>query len=148
MAFLALIQRLSTPVGAGPDRLDVTAQPAGDVADGDHVRHAGRTAVERTRATSPPRAGGVGLITVGATGIDPRHPETPGGLHLGTDDAVAAHRALVEAVHEHGAKIQPQIVHAGPDGLGPEMHGVTSLGPSVIPSYLTGSPSPRSPTNS
>lgn len=85
--------------------------------------------------------GGVGLITVGATGIDPQHPETPGGLHLGTDAAVEAHRALVDAVHEHGAKIQPQIVHAGPDGLGPEMHGVTSLGPSVIPSYLTGRPS-------
>ena len=44
-------------------------------------------------------------------------------------------------MHEHGARIQPQIVHAGPDGLGPEMHGVTSLGPSVIPSYLTGRPS-------
>ncbi|OBI49355.1 NADH oxidase [Mycobacterium kyorinense] len=85
--------------------------------------------------------GEVGLITVGATGIDPRHPETPGGLHLGTDAAIDAHCRLVEAVHEHGAKIQPQIVHAGPDGLGPEMHQVTSLGPSVIPSYLTGRPS-------
>ncbi|OHV01210.1 NADH oxidase [Mycobacterium talmoniae] len=96
----------------------------------------------RTRDYFAARArGGVGLITVGATGIDPRHPETPGGLHLGTDDAVAAHRALVEAVHEHGAKIQPQLVHAGPDGLGPELHRVTSLGPSVIPSYLTGRPS-------
>ncbi|PQM49262.1 NADH oxidase [Mycobacterium talmoniae] len=48
----------------------------------------------RTRDYFAARArGGVGLITVGATGIDPRHPETPGGLHLGTDDAVAAHRA-------------------------------------------------------
>lgn len=97
---------------------------------------------ERTRDYFAARAaGGVGLITVGATGIDPLHPETPGGLHIGTDAAVAAHRALVDVVHEHGAKIQPQIVHAGPDGLGPEMHGVTSLGPSVIPSYLTGRPS-------
>lgn len=86
-------------------------------------------------------AGGVGLITVGATGVDPLHPETPGGLQIGTDDAVPGHRRLVEAVHAHGARIQPQIVHAGPDGLGPEMHGVTSLGPSVIPSYLTGRPS-------
>jgi 2,4-dienoyl-CoA reductase (NADPH2) len=86
-------------------------------------------------------AGGVGLITVGATGIDPLHPETPGGLQIGTDDAIPAHRRLVETVHAHGARIQPQIVHAGPDGLGPEMHGVTSLGPSVIPSYLTGRPS-------
>ena len=97
---------------------------------------------ERTRDYFAARAnGGVGLITVGATGIDHHHPETPGGLHLGTDAAVDAHRALVEALHEHGAKIQPQIVHAGPDGLGPEMYGVTSIGPSVIPSYLTGRPS-------
>jgi 2,4-dienoyl-CoA reductase (NADPH2) len=94
---------------------------------------------ERTRDYFAARAeGGVGLITLGATGIDHRHPETPGGLHLGTDAAVGAHRALVKVVHEHGAKIQPQIVHAGPDGLGPEMFGVDSVGPSVIPSYLTG----------
>lgn len=100
------------------------------------------TPSDRTVAYFAARAaGGVGLITVGATGIDPLHPETPGGLQIGTDDAVAAHRRLVEAVHEHGARIQPQLVHAGPDGLGPEMHGVTSLGPSVIPSYLTGRPS-------
>ena len=97
---------------------------------------------ERTRDYFAARAkGGVGLITLGATGIDHRHPETPGGLHLGTDAAVDAHRALVEVVHEHGAKIQPQIVHAGPDGLGPEMFGVDSVGPSVILSYLTGRPS-------
>lgn len=96
----------------------------------------------RTIAYFEARArGGAGLITLGATGIDHRHPETPGGLHLGTDESVAAHRELVDAVHAHGARIQPQIVHAGPDGLGPEMHGVTSLGPSVIPSYLTGRPS-------
>ncbi|OBJ48492.1 FAD-dependent oxidoreductase [Mycobacterium sp. 1423905.2] len=97
---------------------------------------------QRTRDYFAARAqGGVGLITLGATGIDHQHPETPGGLHLATDAAVAAHRALVDVVHERGAKIQPQIVHAGPDGLGPEMFGVTSLGPSVIPSYLTGRPS-------
>jgi 2,4-dienoyl-CoA reductase (NADPH2) len=96
----------------------------------------------RTRDYFAARAkGGVGLITLGATGVDPHHPETPGGLHLGTDAAVDAHRALVDEVHAHGAKIQPQIVHAGPDGLGPEMFGATSLGPSVIPSYLTGRPS-------
>ncbi|CAM3437927.1 FAD-dependent oxidoreductase [Mycobacterium colombiense] len=97
---------------------------------------------QRTRDYFAARArGGVGLITLGATGVDHHHPETPGGLHLATDDAVSAHRALVDVVHEHGAKIQPQIVHAGPDGLGPEIFGVESLGPSVIPSYLTGRPS-------
>ena len=97
---------------------------------------------ERTVAYFAARAqGGAGLITLGATGIDHRHPETPGGLHLGIDDAVKAHTELVDAVHEHGAKIQPQIVHAGPDGLGPDMYDVPSIGPSVIPSYLTGRPS-------
>ncbi|WP_220451276.1 FAD-dependent oxidoreductase [Nocardioides dongkuii] len=97
---------------------------------------------ERTVAYVAERAaGGVGLITLGATGIDHRHPETPGGLHIGTAESVPAHRRLVEAVHAHGARIQPQVVHAGPDGLGPEMHGATSLGPSVIASYLTGRPS-------
>jgi 2,4-dienoyl-CoA reductase (NADPH2) len=54
---------------------------------------------ERTVAYFAARAaGGVGLITVGATGIDHQHPETPGGLHLGTDEGVVAHRRLVEAV--------------------------------------------------
>ncbi|KRB76560.1 NADH oxidase [Nocardioides sp. Root190] len=97
---------------------------------------------ERTVAHFATRSvGGAGLITVGATGIDPQHPETPGGLQIGEDAAVAAHRRLVEAVHAGGARIQPQIVHAGPDGLGPEIFGVTSLGPSVIGSYLTGRPS-------
>ncbi|HWJ08690.1 MAG TPA: FAD-dependent oxidoreductase [Nocardioides sp.] len=97
---------------------------------------------DRTVAHFARRAeGGAGLVTVGATGIDPEHPETPGGLQIGTDDSVAAHRRLVEAVHAHGARIQPQVVHAGPDGLGPEMFGATSIGPSVIPSYLTGRPS-------
>lgn len=75
---------------------------------------------DRTVAHFARRAeGGAALITVGATGIDPMHPETPGGLQIGTDAAVPAHRRLVEAVHAHGARIQPQVVHAGPDGLGP-----------------------------
>ena len=82
-------------------------------------------------------AGGVGLITVGATGIDHRHPETPGrAADRRPTTRVDAHRGLVDAVHEHGARIQPQIVHAGPDGLGPEMHGVDvarAVGDPVVP---------------
>lgn len=96
----------------------------------------------RTLAYFDARArGGVGLVTLGATSIDPRHPETPGGLQIGGDAAIAPHRELVACVHAHGAKIQPQIAHAGPDGLGPQLHGIPALGPSVIPSYLTGTPS-------
>lgn len=85
--------------------------------------------------------GGVGLITLGACAIDARHKEVPSSIHFANDSVVAAHRALTEAVHAHGAKIQPQLAHAGPDGLGPEMHGVEALGPSAIQSYLTGTTS-------
>jgi len=85
--------------------------------------------------------GGVGLITLGACAIDARHKEVPSSLHFADDAVVAEHRALTDAVHAHGARIQPQIAHAGPDGLGPEMHGAEALGPSAIQSYLTGTAS-------
>ena len=71
-------------VGAGPDRRDVAAQPAGDVADGDDVRHAGGLPSERTRDYFAARAkGGVGLITVGANGNRPSPPRDAGGLAPG-----------------------------------------------------------------
>jgi 2,4-dienoyl-CoA reductase (NADPH2) len=84
--------------------------------------------------------GGVGLITLGACTIDPRHKEVPSSLHFGSDDVIEAHRRLTERVHAHGARVQPQLVHAGPDGLAPFLSGTPSLGPSVIPNYLTGIP--------
>ena len=74
--------------------------------------------------------------------VDRRHREVPQSMHFAQDDAIAPHRELVEPVHAHGARIQPQIVHAGPDALSPEMEGIPSLGPSVIPSYLTGTGHP------
>lgn len=85
--------------------------------------------------------GGVGLVTLGASAIDAKHKEVPASLHFASDDVISDHRALVDAVHAHGAKIQPQIAHAGPDGLGPEMHQVEALGPSGVQSYLTGTTS-------
>lgn len=81
--------------------------------------------------------GGVGLITLGASSIDARHKEVPASFHFADDAGISAHRALTDAVHEYGAKIQPQLAHAGPDGLGPEMHQVEAIGPSAIQSYLT-----------
>ena len=87
--------------------------------------------VERAR-------GGVALITLGASSVDAQHKEVPNGFHFGSDNVIAAHRDLAAAVHEHGARIQPQLVHAGPDGLAPEIHGIPSVGPSSIPSNLSG----------
>jgi len=95
----------------------------------------------RTLAYFEARAkGGVGLITLGACTIDPRHKEVPTSLHFGSDDVIDAHRRLTERVHEHGARIQPQLMHAGPDSLSPLLSGIPSLGPSVIPHYMTGTP--------
>jgi len=85
--------------------------------------------------------GGVGLITLEACVIDVQHREVPRSMHFADDSVVAAHRALTDRVHAQGARIQPQIVHPGPDSLAPQMEGIDSVGPSVIPSYLTGTPS-------
>jgi len=85
--------------------------------------------------------GGVGLLTLEACVVDRRHREVPQSMHFASDDVIGAHRAVVDACHAHGAKVQPQIVHAGPDALSPQMEKIPSLGPSVIPSYLTGTPS-------
>ena len=50
---------------------------------------------ERTRDYFAARAkGGVGLITLGATGVDNHDPENPGGLHLATDDGARAACAI------------------------------------------------------
>lgn len=90
--------------------------------------------VERAR-------GGVGLITTEACVVDARHREVPHSMHFSSDAVIEPHRRLVDAVHEHGAKIQPQLVHPGPDSLSPQIEQIPSIGPSVIPSYLTGTPS-------
>jgi 2,4-dienoyl-CoA reductase (NADPH2) len=82
--------------------------------------------------------GGVGLITLGACTIDARHREVPNSLDFARDEVLDAHRELTARVHAHGAKIQPQLVHPGPDGLAPYLSGIPNIGPSIIPSYLTG----------
>jgi 2,4-dienoyl-CoA reductase (NADPH2) len=93
----------------------------------------------RTIAYYEARArGGVGLITLGACTVDAQHREVPRSMDFASDDAIEAHRELTERVHAHGARIQPQLVHPGPDGLAPYLSGVPNLGPSIIPSYLTG----------
>jgi 2,4-dienoyl-CoA reductase (NADPH2) len=92
----------------------------------------------RTVAYLEARArGGVGLITLGTSTVDAQHPEVVNSLHFADDAMVEHHRELTDAVHAHGARIQPQLAHPGPDGLGPELHQVDALGPSPIQSYLT-----------
>ena len=81
--------------------------------------------------------GGVGLITTGACTVDADHREVPNSMDFARDGVVERHRALTDRIHAHGAKIQPQLVHPGPDGLAPYLAKQPNVGPSVIPSYLT-----------
>jgi len=106
--------------------------------------YASRTSLPTPRSIAYLEArarGGVGLLTLGACTIDARHLEVPNSVHFGSDDVLEAHRELTERVHAQGARIQPQLVHPGPDGLAPFLAGIPNVGPSVIPGYLTGVPS-------
>ena len=69
---------------------------------------------ERMAAYFGERAkGGVGLIVTGGIG-----PNSEGGTHpntkkLETDEDVAGHKMITDAVHEHDGKICMQILHTG-----------------------------------
>jgi 2,4-dienoyl-CoA reductase (NADPH2) len=84
--------------------------------------------------------GGVGLVTVEACSVDARQREVLHSMHFGDDAVISHHRELTERIHAHGARVQPQLVHPGPDSMSPHLDGTQSVGPSVIPSYLTGHP--------
>lgn len=74
--------------------------------------------------------GGVGLITVELVTVDENHPYMPNSMTLGSDGYIAHHRALVDAIHEHGCKVQPQLSHTGPESVAP-LKGGQTVGPSV-----------------
>jgi len=57
--------------------------------------------------------GGVGLIIVEATAIDPDGRISPNDLGIWDDSHVEGLKTLVERVHENGAKIAIQLAHAG-----------------------------------
>jgi len=97
----------------------VMAPMATDFADGDGSVSAKLVDYLRARAQ-----GGVGLIIAEVSGVDARHPYTPRGLGLWSDELVPAYRRLTDAVHAHGARIRPQIAHPGPDSLAPLLTGL------------------------
>ena len=111
----------------------VMAPMATDFADGDGSVSAKLVDYLRARAQ-----GGVGLIIAEVSGVDARHPYTPRGLGLWSDELVPAYRRLTDAVHAHGARIMPQIAHPGPDSLAPLLMGFEAVGPSAgVPNSLT-----------
>ncbi|AFM41307.1 NADH:flavin oxidoreductase [Desulfosporosinus acidiphilus SJ4] len=80
--------------------------------------------------------GGVGLIIVGGCGID-KIGNAFGMTQLDDDRYIPGLRQLVDAVHEEGAKIVPQLYQAGRYAHSAHT-GQPSVAPSPIPSRLTG----------
>lgn len=87
---------------------------------------------ERMAAYFGERAkGGVGLIVTGGIG-----PNSEGGTHpntkkLVTDEDIAGHKQITDAVHEHDGKICMQILHTGRYAYSPDQ-----VAPSAIKSPI------------
>ncbi|MDZ7784841.1 MAG: FAD-dependent oxidoreductase [Halioglobus sp.] len=75
--------------------------------------------------------GGVGLITTELITVDETHRYMHRSMTLGHDRYIDAHRRLADRIHAHGAKVQPQISHTGPESVAPMFGGPQPLGPSV-----------------
>jgi NAD(H)-dependent 7beta-hydroxy-3-oxo-delta4-cholenoic acid oxidoreductase len=80
--------------------------------------------------------GGVGLITFEVTTIDEIFPYVPKGAGLWDDAQIPGFKKLTDVIHSHGAKLQPQIVHPGPESLS-FIRGNQPVGPSVTMSLST-----------
>lgn len=75
--------------------------------------------------------GGVGLITLELVTVVVDHPYMHRSMTLGHDRFIDTHRPLIEAIHQHGAKVQPQLSHTGPESVAPMFGGPQPVGPSV-----------------
>ena len=76
--------------------------------------------------------GGVGLITVEVCSVDTDHRYQLNSLSLGDDKYIEHHKKIVEVIHRHGAKAQPQITHPGPESMSLWVEKKPMLGPSEI----------------
>lgn len=75
--------------------------------------------------------GGVGLITMELVTVDPGHPYMHRAMSLAEDKFIDEHRRITDRIHAHGAKVQPQLSHTGPESVAPMFGGAQPVGPSV-----------------
>jgi len=83
-------------------------------------------------------AGGVGLITMEVCTVDVEHRYLQRSLTLGDDSYIDGHNALIARLHKHGAKVQPQITHPGPESIISFFSSKTAVGPSPVVSPVWG----------
>jgi len=95
-----------------------------DLPDG-HVRMAAYFA-ERAK-------GGVGLIVTGGIGPNDEGATHKGSKRLDTDKAIAEHKTITDAVHEHGSKICMQILHTGRYAYNPAQVAPSALQAPINP---------------
>ncbi len=76
--------------------------------------------------------GGIGLIIVEYTSVDPGGRCVPTQIGLYDDSQIPGFQRLTAAVHEHGAKIAVQLHHGGVRAK-PEYSGGFIVAPSAIP---------------
>jgi 2,4-dienoyl-CoA reductase-like NADH-dependent reductase (Old Yellow Enzyme family)/thioredoxin reductase len=76
--------------------------------------------------------GGIGLIIVEYTSVDPGGRCVPTQLGVYDDKFIPGFRRLTDTVHEHGAKIALQLHHGGVRA-NPEYSGGRIVGPSALP---------------
>lgn len=82
--------------------------------------------------------GGIGLIIIEMTDVDPDGRITDFDLGIWSDDHTASYKRLIEGIHAHGAKVGIQIAHAGRKAE----DAAVPVGPSDIP----GNDMPMDPT--
>ena len=75
--------------------------------------------------------GGVGLITMELITVDEVHRYMHRSMTLAHDKYIDAHRRITDRIHQHGAKVQPQLSHTGPESVAPMFGGPQAVGPSV-----------------
>ena len=76
--------------------------------------------------------GGAGLIVTGGMAPNPEGGVFPGAAGLYTNEDIANHRLVTEAVHAEGGRIAMQVLHAGRYAYGPDC-----VAPSAIKSPIS-----------
>ena len=92
-------------------------------------------ATERTQAYYEARArGGAGLIILGTTAVSwPSGTSEPHQLGISKDEFIPTLAAVVQRIHQHGAKAAIQINHSGKVAANDRAHGREMWVPSVPP---------------
>ncbi len=63
--------------------------------------------------------------------VDEVHRYMHRSMTLAHDKYIDAHRRITDRIHQHGARVQPQLSHTGPESVAPMFGGPQPVGPSV-----------------